>query len=498
LALGSAALLELFLGSRHALASLGRAFLEVSPSSLASLVGAGHLALSFEPARALLFAALFFALPIALRRVGTRRLRMTRVLLGIDGLVVLGFIGTTLALDLGAPALAVPVAVWGLWVLASFGMGAALLTALSLSALLGLMLPSEFPLWPLLLRALLPALLMRKSHRAFAGFSAALGSGFLVALLLLLPAVGFNGNLPDRSWALHSLIGGLLDGILFVVGRTSAEAALGHVSRERLHDLLDLKQPLLCRMMERAPGSFEHSRAMANLAEQAASAIGADALLTRVGAYYHDLGKSCRPDHFIENLEAGQPSPHEQLEPLESARRIREHVPEGVRLLRRGGIPEPVVEFAYTHHGTQRVEYFLNRQKQLCEKSGESLDEEAFRYPGMKPMTRETAILMLVDSIEAASRTLDNPGPSEIEEMLRRIVFAKLKGGQLDDSGLSMKELRLACERVGWTLLAMNHHRIKYPWQEEKGDAEKGKAAAKTRPQLAVLTSARASEKLSS
>src|SRR5690606_30764085 len=102
------------------------------------------------------------------------------------------------------------------------------------------------------------------------------------------------------------------------------------------------------------------------------------------------------------------------------------------------------------------------KQRELCEESGEVIDEEAFRYPGMKPMTRETAILMLVDSIEAASRTLDRPEKPQIDEMLRRIVFTKLSSGQLDDSGLTMKELRLACDRVVWTLLAMNHHRIKY------------------------------------
>ena len=141
---------------------------------------------------------------------------------------------------------------------------------------------------------------------------------------------------------------------------------------------------------------------------------------------------------------------------------------EGVEILRAGGIPEPVVEFAYTHHGTQRVEYFLDKERKLREAEGLPVNVEHFRYPGMKPGTKETAILMVVDSIEAASRTLDTPEREPLEDMVRRIVFSKLASEQLDESGLTMKELRIVCSRVVETLVHMNHHRIKYPWQEER------------------------------
>ncbi len=183
----------------------------------------------------------------------------------------------------------------------------------------------------------------------------------------------------------------------------------------------------------------------------------------RVGAYYHDLGKSVRPKYFVENLATGETSPHGALTPYESAEVIRNHVVQGSQILRDGGIDEPVVEFAYTHHGTQLVEYFWNKHQEQGNEQG--LTEEDFRYPGMKPQTKETAILMLVDSIEAASRTVDPPERQQFEIMVQRVLFTKLGSGQLDESGLTMRDLNTIINRMVDTLVNMHHHRIKYPWQ---------------------------------
>jgi putative nucleotidyltransferase with HDIG domain len=245
---------------------------------------------------------------------------------------------------------------------------------------------------------------------------------------------------------------------------------LGSVSRARLLDLADLTQPLLQKMAREAQGSWEHARAMANLAEAAASSIGADALLTRVGAYYHDLGKTCQAKYFIENLDPGEVSPHEGLDPDVSADAIMAHVVEGVRILREGRIPEPVVEFAYTHHGTSVIEYFWH--KCLAQGNPKALGESFFRYPGMRPRTKETAILMLIDAIEAASRTIDPPEREKFEEMVNRILFVKLRQGQLDDSGLTIEDLRVISKRLVDMLVKMNHHRIRYPWQDAKDKGE--------------------------
>ncbi|HJL17876.1 MAG TPA: HDIG domain-containing protein, partial [Sandaracinaceae bacterium LLY-WYZ-13_1] len=276
---------------------------------------------------------------------------------------------------------------------------------------------------------------------------------------------------PWQSSMLASIVGGLASGLVAWAFSGLAVVVLGSVSRARLMELSDLDQPLLQKIAKEAPGSWEHSRAMANLAEAAANAIGADALLTRVGAYYHDLGKSCQAKYFVENLQPGEPTPHREIPPDLSADAIMAHVVEGVNILRRGGIPEPVVEFAYTHHGTSVIEYFWH--KTLEEGNPRERDEAFFRYPGMRPRTKETAILMLVDSIEAASRTIDPPERDKFEQMVQRIIFVKLRQGQLDESGLTLRELRTISNQIVDSLCSIYHSRIKYPWQEKKsGDSD--------------------------
>jgi hypothetical protein len=224
---------------------------------------------------------------------------------------------------------------------------------------------------------------------------------------------------------------------------------------------------------------------MANLAEASAAAIHADALLTRVGAYYHDLGKTVQPKYFVENLQPGESSPHQDLEPDVSADAIMTHVVMGAKILRNGGIPEPVVEFCYTHHGTQVVEFFWHK----CNEQGnpKGLTQEHFRYPGMKPQTKETAILMLVDSIEAASRTIWPPEQKKFEEMVQRVMFTKLQSGQLDDSGLTIEDLRTMTGRMASTLVNMYHGRIKYPWQREAEQRAAAAAAPAPEPVLLAL-----------
>jgi putative nucleotidyltransferase with HDIG domain len=296
-------------------------------------------------------------------------------------------------------------------------------------------------------------------------------------MILLQGDASFVG--PDLSRGADShliacVAGGLLAGLLGNLLREPAERVMGHVSRSRLLDLTDIESPLLRKMATEAPGSWEHSRAMANLAEAAAASISADSLLTRVGAYYHDLGKTVQPKYFIENMAPGETSPHDELPAEVSADAIMAHVVLGTKILRKGGVPEPVVEFAYTHHGTQVVEYFWEKyQKQETPEGEPRLGRSHFSYPGMKPMSKETAILMLVDSIEAASRTVSPASQEKFEEMIRRVVFTKLGGGQLDDSGLTIADLRIMTTRLASTLVNMYHGRIKYPWQRRQ-EAEEG------------------------
>jgi hypothetical protein len=209
---------------------------------------------------------------------------------------------------------------------------------------------------------------------------------------------------------------------------------------------------------------------MANMAQIAANAIGADGRLVRVGAYYHDLGKSIQPKYFIENLSGGEASPHDALPPRASCEAIFGHVTEGVKLARRQRLHERVIDFMHMHHGDGLLEYFWVK----CQEQGnpERLTEADFRYPGVKPGSKETAILAICDAVEAASRTLRGPDPASIEALVQRIVYGKLHLGQLDDSGLTMADLRVISNSLMDTIKHAHHGRIEYQWQRQKREEE--------------------------
>ena len=310
-------------------------------------------------------------------------------------------------------------------------------------------------------------------------FIASIRISFIILLAVVLTTLLFAGTLdiyedlmdhvnPSASIWLAGLFSGLGSGVLAMLLLPVFGMMVGQASRNQLVDLMDLDHPLLRRLRERAPSTWEHSRAMANLGEAAANAISANAMLVRVGAYFHDMGKVLRPDFFIENQ--GGANPHDGMEPIESARSIFNHVVEGVRLLRREGVPEDVVAFAYSHHGTSVLEYFW--QKNLAAGNPDGLSEKDFCYPGHKPTTRETAILMIVDAMEAASRTVEEPDKRRLESLLQRIVFGKMAQGQFDESGLTMQDLRVVMDTIIDALVAMYHGRIKYQWQEEEQKRE--------------------------
>jgi putative nucleotidyltransferase with HDIG domain len=250
----------------------------------------------------------------------------------------------------------------------------------------------------------------------------------------------------------------------------------GEITQGKLIELEDLSQPLLKQISEKAPGTWQHSLMMANLAEIAANAIGANARLVRVGAYYHDLGKSLAPKYFIENLEPGETSPHDKLPPETSCDAIFKHVTEGIVAARKAGLHERVIDFMHMHHGNGVLEYFWAK----CQDQGNPnhLTIENFRYPGVPPQSRETAILAICDAVEAASRTLKKADPAAIDSLVQRIVYGKLHLGQLDDSGLSMSDLRKIADSLRETIRHANHGRIEYPWQRQEAKLAEQSASA--------------------
>jgi len=239
------------------------------------------------------------------------------------------------------------------------------------------------------------------------------------------------------------------------------ERLFGVVSDITLRELSDLNKPLLRELSFRAPGTMQHSVQVANLAEAAIAEIGGSALLTRVGALYHDIGKIRNPIFFIENQASGD-SPHDALEPEESARMIISHVQNGVEMARKHRLPDSVIDFIKSHHGTTRVEFFWSRYT-LLRGQEPSANDDRFRYAGPLPFSKETAVVMLADSLEAASRALKQPSSKDIDALVERIVHLKIEDEQLVQSELTFRELYQIRKVFRKMLLSIHHVRIAYP-----------------------------------
>ena len=270
--------------------------------------------------------------------------------------------------------------------------------------------------------------------------------------------------LVNSLWlGFYTIIAGLLmTGLLPFI-----EQAMDVQTDISLLELGDAAHPLLQELVRRAPGTYNHSINVASLAEAAADSIGANGLLCRVGAYFHDIGKMLKPGYFIEN-QGQENNRHESLLPAMSTLVIIAHVKDGADLARQHGLPRSIIDFIQQHHGTTLVEYFYRRASQQSESDpdGGRVDESDFRYPGPKPQTREAGVMMLADSVESACRTLVEPTSSRIESLVQDIAMKRLLDGQFDESGLTLSELRLIQDSLVKSLTAVYHGRVKYPDQQ--------------------------------
>jgi hypothetical protein len=233
----------------------------------------------------------------------------------------------------------------------------------------------------------------------------------------------------------------------------------GITTDQTLLEWADPNRPLLKSLSLEASGTYAHTINVANLAEAATTAIGANGLLARIGIYYHDVGKMMKPQYFVENQPGGR-NPHDKLKPHTSAAIVREHVTEGERMAREEGVPEVVARFIPEHHGTQLIGFFYEKAK---EESEEEPDPEEFRYPGPKPQSKETAIAMLADSVESAARALQDPSPERVQELVKTIVDGKIRDGQLSEAPLTLREITLIQEQFVKVVGGMFHHRLDYP-----------------------------------
>jgi putative nucleotidyltransferase with HDIG domain len=233
-------------------------------------------------------------------------------------------------------------------------------------------------------------------------------------------------------------------------------------------ELTDFNHPLLRELASKAPGTFHHSIVMGNLAEQAAKEIGANQILTRVGCYYHDIGKTFKPNYFVENQSGeDEPSKHQQLNPSLSAKVIMSHVKNGIELAERYRLPKEVIDFIPMHHGTTLVAYFYEKAKADHDISGEAIHDYIYRYPGPKPQSKETGLVMLADGIEAATRAIEDPTPAKIETQIDEIIKSRFIEGELDECDLTLKDLIKIRKSFLKTLIGIHHQRIKYPESTE-------------------------------
>ena len=267
------------------------------------------------------------------------------------------------------------------------------------------------------------------------------------------------------TFALKSAAWSLAAGYFVAGSLPFVEQVFGFVTEIKLLEMSDPSHPLLEELVRRAPGTYNHSIAVASLAEAAAESIGTNGLLVRVGAYFHDIGKMLKPQYFIENVQAGTESRHEHLAPAMSTLIIIGHVKDGVDLALQHNLPRQLIDFIEQHHGTTLVEYFYHEATRQAESQPDQCEteESSFRYPGPRPQTREAGVLMISDAVESASRTLTDPTPKRLETLVHAITMKKLLDRQFDECSLRLSDIRTVEQSLVKSLIGVYHGRIRYP-----------------------------------
>ena len=307
--------------------------------------------------------------------------------------------------------------------------------------------------------------------------------GLIVAVLVLPTVLGADYMLGQPlGWeitnnALWYSGGAAVAGLLMTGVLPFLERLFDIQTDISLLELSDANHPLLKELVQRAPGTYNHSINVASMSEAAADAIGANGLLCRVAAYFHDVGKLRKPDYFIEN-QAGGANKHDDLAPTMSTLVIIAHVKDGAEIARKHRLPRRIIDLIEQHHGTTLVEYFYRRaEQQLLDKAENTdqdagLDEGDFRYPGPKPQSPEAAVMMLADTVESASRALRDPAPARIEGLVKKVAKKKMDDGQFDECQITIQQLHTIEESLIKSLNAMYHARVKYPEKQSEKQPE--------------------------
>ena len=362
--------------------------------------------------------------------------------------------------------------VWGLpfaagpaVVLLLMGLQPALVFAVASAVLAGLLLDGQFTI---IIYAMVSGIAGVLASRRFTERSATGRIGLAVGLsngLVFLVLELYRG-LPERPETTLFAAGCAVVGGVVAMGIVTSllpvlETLLGVTTDQRLLELSNQNLPLLKRLSLEAPGTYQHSLAVSNLVEAGADAVGANALFLRVCSYYHDIGKVLKPHYFVENQRGA--NPHDDLSPSMSTLVIQSHVKDGIEMAREAKLPLPIIQGIATHHGTKLIRYFFHKAEASTEPGRGEVRESDFRYPGPKPHTKELGILLLADAVEAAARTIEQPTPTRLQGMIKKIFDDALEDGQLVDSELTFSELDKVASAFLWVLTNMYHHRIDYP-----------------------------------
>lgn len=315
------------------------------------------------------------------------------------------------------------------------------------------------------------------------GFTLIIPINLLVIIILHLAKESLSSWVTISFQLLMGIIGGLLSAVLAYLLLPIFEAIFKIVTPARLLELSNSDLPIFRQMAIEAPGTYHHSLIVATLAEKAAESLRLDPMLVKTGALYHDIGKLKMPEYFIENKNRGLDL-HKDLKPSMSTLVIINHVKEGLEKAKKLKLPKKIREIIEQHHGASLVKYFFEKAKEEYDPEMHKIGEENYRYPGPPPKSKEAALIMLADSVEAASRSLKNPSRSNLKNVIEDIVNYYLQDGQLDESGFSIKELKIIADSFLDTLDTIYHHRVEYPGFnfERKPSGEKKSATKKKRP----------------
>jgi len=448
---------------------------------LHEIVGARHFFRTFIGQSLLtalvLLATYFFSTNFSVRFSPSNRdiLLLSTTLLGSFFLMkVLSVLGHSLALsfpefDYNICLLAAPLAAGGILLQVTLGAAGVFFFVTAFYLLSAIFLGNSSTLQLMILIGNVVGALSMKNCSRRSSFLVAGGRVALVNSLIVFCFLFLSPQQSDfNSFAklVFAIIGGLTSGILAVGLTPIAEHIGSYVTDIKLLELASLDRSLLRDLSLEAPGTWNHSMVMGQLAEEAAKAIGASGLLARVGSYYHDIGKIKKPEYFVEN-QNGRDNPHDKLAPSMSALIIRTHVKEGVELARANHLPVRIIDIIPQHHGTALMEYFY--EKALKETSEEEeVDETHYRYCGPKPQSKEAAIIMLADGVEAASRSLGTPTPAKIQGLVQKIINRVFSSGELDESELTLHDLHLIAKNFTRVLCGICHRRINYAEPVEK------------------------------